>query len=126
MKKSVLSLGVVTAFLLSACASSHYKARQEQREKLAASSGMYCEWVNGEKHSDVDVELSLEMAKRCDSSKSFSITTYKNTSDQNGVIYCCVMQNSGSSSSSSSSSGKSSGPAAKKSGGDSSEPEIKE
>lgn len=78
-----------TALLLSGCASGTFKARQEQREKLAVSSGMFCEFVSGDLHPDVDVELSMQMAKRCDSAKSFSITNYKNSSDQAGVIYCC-------------------------------------
>ena len=71
------------------CASSTFKARQEQREKMAASSGMFCEFISGDLFPDVDVELSMSMAKRCDSSKQFSITNYKNSSDQSGVIYCC-------------------------------------
>lgn len=75
--------------VLSGCASGTFKARQEQREKLAASSGMYCEFVSGDLFPDLDVELSMQMARRCDSGKSFSITNYKNSSDQVGVIYCC-------------------------------------
>lgn len=78
-----------SALLLSGCASGTFKARQEQREKLASSTGMYCEFVSGDLHPDVDVELSMQMANRCDSGKSFSITNYKNSSDQTGVIYCC-------------------------------------
>ena len=74
---------------LSGCASGTFKARQEQREKLAASSGMYCEFVSGDLFPDLDVELSMSMAKRCDSSKQFSITNFKNSSDHSGVIYCC-------------------------------------
>lgn len=83
------------AFLLSlstvfvGCASGTFKARQEQREKMAASTGMYCEFISGDMFPDVDVELSMSMARRCDASKNFSITNYKNSSDQSGVIYCC-------------------------------------
>jgi len=79
-----------SALLLSGCASGTFKARQEQREKLAASSGMFCEFISGDLFPDVDVELSMQMAKRCDSGKNFSITNYKNSSDQPGVIYCCA------------------------------------
>ncbi|MBC7371566.1 MAG: hypothetical protein H7326_08380 [Bdellovibrionaceae bacterium] len=82
---------VVVSLLLASCASSTYKARQEQREKLASSTGMYCDWVNGDKHSDIEVELNLQMAKRCDANKSFGLTNYKNNSDQNGIMYCCAM-----------------------------------
>ncbi|KHD89213.1 MAG: hypothetical protein OM95_05205 [Bdellovibrio sp. ArHS] len=79
-----------SALLLSGCASGTFKARQEQREKLAASTGMYCEFVSGDLNPDLDVELSMQMARRCDANRSFSITNYKNSSDHNGVIYCCA------------------------------------
>lgn len=82
-----LLLSLSTLFV--GCASGTFKARQEQRERMAASTGMYCEFVSGDLFPDVDVELSMSMAKRCDSTKSFSITNYKNSSDHNGVIYCC-------------------------------------
>ncbi|XGC80264.1 hypothetical protein ACES2L_13110 [Bdellovibrio bacteriovorus] len=82
-------LATSSALLLSGCASGTFKARQEQREKMAASTGMFCEFVSGDLHPDVDVELSMQMARRCDSAKNFSITNYKNSSDQAGVIYCC-------------------------------------
>ena len=71
------------------CASGTFKARQEQREKMAANTGMYCEFVSGDLFPDVDVELSMSMAKRCDANKNFSIANYKNSSDHNGIIYCC-------------------------------------
>ena len=74
--------------ILSGCASA-YKARQEAREKAAASTGLFCEFVNGEQHTDVDVELNLQMAKRCDATKPFSITNYRNSSEMFGVVYCC-------------------------------------
>lgn len=86
--------GMLGLLALTGCASSAYKVRQEQREKLASSAGLYCEWINGDKHSDIDVELNLQMAKRCDSAKPFTLTPYKNTSDQNGILYCCAMANS--------------------------------
>lgn len=77
------------ALLLSGCASSKFKARQEQRDKLAASSGMYCEFISGDLFPDLDVELSMQMARRCDANKNFSITNYKNSSNHSGVVYCC-------------------------------------
>lgn len=88
----LLFVGLSSLVLLSACASSTFKARQEQRDKLASSAGMYCEFVNGEKHPDVDVELNMQMANRCDSGGTFSITNYRNSSEQNGVIYCCSIK----------------------------------
>lgn len=92
--KLVTLFGMLGLLALSGCASSAYKQRMEQREKLSSSAGLYCEWINGDKHSDIDVELNLQMAKRCDSSKPFSLTPYKNPSDQNGIMYCCAMPSS--------------------------------
>lgn len=99
LRVSVLPGGAVLRFtllllsssslVLAGCASGTFKARQEQREKMAASTGMYCEFLSGDVYHDLDVELSMSMAKRCDSTRNFSITNFKNSSDQNGVIYCC-------------------------------------
>ncbi|MGZ3768982.1 MAG: hypothetical protein ACXVCP_06800 [Bdellovibrio sp.] len=86
-------LATSAALILSGCASGTFKARQEQREKLANSTGMYCEFISGDLFPDLDVELSMKMANRCDSNKNFSITNYKNSSDQPGVIYCCSTYN---------------------------------
>ncbi|HEY1078937.1 MAG TPA: hypothetical protein VGE46_02535 [Bdellovibrio sp.] len=89
MSQRLFILLSAAVLLLSGCASGTFKARQEQREKLAHSSGMYCEFISGDLFPDVDVELSMQMARRCDSNKNYSITNYKNSSDQSGVIYCC-------------------------------------
>lgn len=83
------SSALTSALLLSGCASGTFKARQEQREKLASSTGMFCEFISGDLFPDLDVELSMKMANRCDSGKSFSIANYRNSSDQPGIIYCC-------------------------------------
>lgn len=91
MSFSLRALGAVSAlFLISGCASGTFKARQEQREKVAASSGMFCDFVSAALTPDVDVELSMQMGRRCDSSKSFSITNYRSPSDEQGVLYCCA------------------------------------
>jgi len=90
---------VVNRFLLlagavvfmSGCASGTFKARQEQREKMAASSGLYCEFISGDLFPDLDVELNMRMAKRCDADRNYTITNYKNSSDQTGVMYCCSL-----------------------------------
>lgn len=111
MIKVISVFGMMGLLALTGCASSAYKARQEQREKLASSAGLYCEWINGDKHSDIDVELNLQMAKRCDSAKPFTLTPYKNPSDQNGIMYCCAMAGS----ETKTASRKSSGPVAQKS-----------
>ncbi len=88
MLKNVFKLFLV-AGLLSGCASAKFKERQMQRDKLAASSGMFCEFVSGEDHPDVDVEMNMKMAQKCDASKPFSITSYKNSSENFGLVYCC-------------------------------------
>ncbi|MNJ99782.1 hypothetical protein D3C87_175630 [compost metagenome] len=86
----VLLFSLSTIFL-AGCASGTFKARQEQREKLASSTGMFCEFISSDIFPDVDVELSMRMAKRCDADKNFSITNHKNESGQNGIVYCCAM-----------------------------------
>lgn len=87
--KTILLLSSVA--LLSACASGKMKERKDQRDKAAQASKIYCEFINGEVYPDVDVALNLEMAKRCDSDKPFSITQYKTPSENNGVMYCCSL-----------------------------------
>jgi len=118
--KISLTIFALGFLFLTGCASGTYRARQEQREKMASSAGLYCEWINGDKHADIDVELNMQMAKRCDSSKPFTLAPYKNNADQNGIMYCCAMTGGGSPVMSSStheksSSSSTSGPAAKSS-----------
>lgn len=81
---------VVGALLLSGCGS--VQKRQEERNKVAQSSGLYCEFVNGDANNDVDVEVNIQMSKKCDISKQFSMTNYKNASDIFGIVYCCHYQ----------------------------------
>lgn len=92
-KKMIPSMGFVlmisSAFIVTGCASSAFKARLDQRDKVAASSGLFCDFVNGDEYTDVAVELNLQMANRCDTSKHFSISSYKNASEMRGVLYCC-------------------------------------
>ena len=89
-----LSFVLTILSLLVGCASGTFKARQEQREQLAVSTGMFCEFISGDLFPDLDVELSMRMAKRCDADKNFTITNHRNESGQNGVIYCCSTANS--------------------------------
>lgn len=88
VSKNLIVLGVAMTFL-SGCASSVLKARKEQREKAAQTSKLYCDFVNGEIYPDVEVMLNLEMAKRCDSERTFTITQYKTSNENMGVLYCC-------------------------------------
>ena len=90
-KGNLISFAVACLFIFAGC-STGYKQRQEERNKVASSSGHYCEFVNGDAHNDVDVEMTLQMSKKCDTSKPYSITNYKNASDIFGVIFCCGYQ----------------------------------
>lgn len=89
----IFALFAGSALFLSACASGTYRARQEQREKVTAMTGLYCEFVNGDQHPDIDVELNLQMARRCNMNKQFSITNYRTSSEMNGIMYCCQVAN---------------------------------
>ncbi len=88
MIRSSVALLVLVSVVLSSC-SSMYKEREEQRDKVAQSSGVYCDFVNGDDHNDAAVELNLQMAKKCDGSKPYTVTSYKNASDIFGLVYCC-------------------------------------
>ncbi len=79
---------LLTTVFVTGCASGR-KQRLAQREKMAASSGMYCDFVNGDKNPEVEIELNMMMAKRCDSDKPFSITNYKTPAEVTGILYCC-------------------------------------
>jgi hypothetical protein len=80
---------LLSLFFLSACGTSKIKERREQRDKMAQSSKVYCEFINGEQFPDIDVALNIEMAKRCDLEKPFSLSQYNTRSDSTGVVYCC-------------------------------------
>lgn len=79
--------------ILSGCAGG-FKERQQTRDRVAQTSGLFCEFVSGNEYPDVDVEVSLRMAKRCDAEKNFSITQYQNSSNQYGLVYCCGVDKS--------------------------------
>jgi hypothetical protein len=87
----VLMVLLTAVTLLAGCASSQMKARKEQRDKAAQSSKIYCDFVNGELYPDVEVMLNLEMSKKCDSEKTFSISQYKTSNENNGIVFCCSM-----------------------------------
>jgi hypothetical protein len=86
--KRVVGVAAISLFLVS-CGTS--KARLAERDKISSASGMYCEFISGDIHNDIDIELNMQMGKRCDSSKPFSITNYKNSSENFGVVYCCAI-----------------------------------
>lgn len=90
--KKTLGVLLLAMVVVSGC-SNKMKIRQEQREKVAANTGLFCEFVSGDDHKDVDVELTFAMAKRCDSNKNYSVTSYKSSSEINGLVYCCSIKN---------------------------------
>ncbi len=87
----LLASTLLSVLFLSGCASGR-KQKFEQREKLAASSGLYCDFVNGEKNKEVELELNVLMAKKCDADRPFSITNYKTPAEVTGVLYCCAIR----------------------------------
>jgi hypothetical protein len=90
MKKiKLLLMTSMAAFVFAGCASSQMKARKEQREQVSKNAKLYCEFINGEVYPDIDVALNLEMAKRCDSEKPYSISQYRTPSENQGIMYCC-------------------------------------
>jgi hypothetical protein len=89
---NLFSAAAVSIAILGGCASSQMKARKEQRDKAAQSSKLYCDFVNGELYPDVEVMVNLEMAKRCDSDKAFSVTNYKTSNENMGIVFCCALR----------------------------------
>jgi hypothetical protein len=88
----IIILNSLLMVFVTGCASSKFKQRKEQRDSLVRGQGIYCDMVNGDLFPDVEVQLNIEMAKRCDSNKSFSISGYRApTSDAVGVVYCCAL-----------------------------------
>jgi hypothetical protein len=89
----VFTVSAFVALALSGCASNR-KQRSEQREKVALASGLYCDFVNGEKNPDIEIELNLSLSKRCDVDKPYSITSYKTPAEVGGVLFCCAIKRS--------------------------------
>lgn len=89
--KSIYLLFALFFLLTSGCASSAMKQRKEQRDKVAQSSKMFCEFINGDIYPDIEVALNLEMAKRCDPDKNFTMTEYKTRNETSGIVFCCSL-----------------------------------
>lgn len=91
-------MGVFFAAVLMAtagCSSARLKERKGERERVAASSRMFCEFISAEEHQDFDVELNLQMGRKCDVDRSFSVTAFRTPSDNQGLVYCCSLKNQG-------------------------------
>lgn len=69
------------------CASNN--KRSELRDKVVSQSGFLCEFINGEKHRQVEIELNVLMAKKCDVDKPYSVSNYKTSAEVAGMIFCC-------------------------------------
>lgn len=89
--KSRLFLFAGAALFAAGCSTAQ-RERSEQRDKVSVSSGYYCGFINGDEFHDVEVQLNLELAKRCDSNKSSTITNYKNSAELFGIVYCCTLK----------------------------------
>lgn len=94
MQKIMIRLGTAAVLMMFAagCASSKIKARKEERDKVSLNSHLFCDFVNGETYPDVEVEMNIEMAKRCDPEMPMTITAYRSPSDNTGIIYCCTQK----------------------------------
>ena len=79
------------ALVLTGCASGKAQKRMADRDRVSSQSKLYCDFVNGSEFNDVEIELNLQMARRCDSNKTFSITNYKTPSENVGIMYCCSL-----------------------------------
>lgn len=77
---------------LAGCSSARLKERKSERERVAAASGMYCEFISAEEHQDFEVELNLQMARKCDAEKAFTVTSFRTPSDNQGLVYCCTLR----------------------------------
>lgn len=88
--RAFLSLTLISMF--GACASTEKKQRQVVRDQVSASSKFYCEFLNGEKYTDIDIALNIAMGEKCDVSENFSVTGYRSISEIPGVIYCCNLK----------------------------------
>jgi hypothetical protein len=75
--------------VIASCSSGALKLRQEQRDRVVQSSKIYCEFVNGDNNSDIDVAVNLAMGAKCESAKDFSLVNYRTPSEINGVLFCC-------------------------------------
>lgn len=80
--------------ILAGC-SNAARIRAQEREKLSLNSGLYCDFINGDEYADVEVQLNLEIARRCDANRNISLTSYKNSSEIHGIVYCCALVKKG-------------------------------
>lgn len=80
---------MIATVFFAGCSTAKLKARKDSRDRLAASTKMYCDFVNNDKFPDVEVQLSMEMGKKCEADKPFSISSMRTVNDTLGIVYCC-------------------------------------
>jgi hypothetical protein len=86
---SKIVIGFIGLSFLVACTSSQIKARKAMRDQESQTSKLYCDFINGEQYPDIEVQVNLEMAKRCDPEKNMTMTGYRSPSEAIGIVYCC-------------------------------------
>lgn len=89
---SKITIGIISLSFFAACTSGQIKERKVKRDQEAQASKLFCDFVNGEQYPDVEVQVNLEMAKRCDPDKSMTLTSYRSPSEAVGLVYCCGMK----------------------------------
>lgn len=87
--KSFMTLALF-AVVFAGCSTN--KKKHDLRERAANATGLFCDFVNGDKHKEVELELNVSMARKCDPEKPYSITGYRNASEVHGLMYCCSMR----------------------------------
>ncbi len=75
------------------CSSSVIKEKRKERERLVQQSKLYCEFINAEIFPDTELELNVQMAKKCDPDKPMTMTQFKTPSENQGIMYCCSLEN---------------------------------
>jgi hypothetical protein len=93
MRSSFFSILLLLGFLFvvgSGCSGRKAReARLKERDEVARQSQFYCQFVSGEDFPDIDVKTNIEMGKRCEKEKPFSLTHYVTPSKITGVMFCC-------------------------------------
>lgn len=84
---SLSVLFVLSLFFVTGCSSGNKKS--EARDKVTTQSGLYCDFVNGEKNRQIELELNILMAKKCDVDKPYTISDYRSPAEVSGIIFCC-------------------------------------
>lgn len=78
---------VLSLLFITGCSSGNKKS--EARDKVTSQSGLYCDFVNGEKNRQIELELNILMAKKCDVDKPYTISDYRSPAEVSGMIFCC-------------------------------------